>query len=51
MKKIQGIDKEIKKLKLEGIVAKEKKSIYEKNTRTENWVKIKNIKSEDTASM
>lgn len=37
----------IKKMNLEGIVAKEKKSIYEKNTRTENWVKIKNIKSED----
>jgi len=39
-------DYENNKMNLEGIVAKEKKSIYEKNTRTENWLKIKNIKSE-----
>lgn len=33
----------IKKLNLEGIVAKKKDSIYEINTRSNNWLKIKNI--------
>lgn len=32
----------IKKLKMEGIVAKLKDSVYEIDTRTSNWVKIKN---------
>lgn len=36
--------KKIKELSLEGIVAKEKNSTYEINTRTFNWIKIKNIK-------
>ncbi len=36
----------IKKKKLEGIVAKEKKSVYEINTRSEKWIKIKNIQRE-----
>ncbi len=39
--------KKIKKLNMEGIVAKRKESIYEKNTRTENWIKIKNIQREE----
>lgn len=34
--------KTIKKLKLEGIVAKLKDSIYEIDTRSNNWLKIKN---------
>ena len=34
----------IKKLNLEGIVAKEKKSLYYLNCRTDAWLKIKNIK-------
>lgn len=38
---------EIKKLNLEGIVAKNIKSKYEINKRSENWIKIKNIKDED----
>lgn len=37
----------IKKLDLEGIVAKNKNSIYEINKRTDNWIKIKNIKDDD----
>lgn len=36
----------IKKLDLEGIVAKKKNSIYEINTRSNNWLKIKNFKNE-----
>lgn len=39
--------KEIKKLNLEGIVAKKKDSIYEIGVRTYNWLKIKNIKQEE----
>ncbi len=35
-----------KKLKLEGIVAKEKNSIYEINTRSISWIKIKHQKQE-----
>ncbi len=34
----------IKKMQLEGIVAKKKDSKYEPDIRTENWIKIKNIK-------
>ncbi len=34
---------EIKSLSLEGMVAKKIDSIYEKNIRTNNWIKIKNI--------
>lgn len=34
--------KKIKKHKLEGIIAKKKNSIYEINTRTKDWIKIKN---------
>ncbi len=36
----------IKKLGLEGIVAKEKRSLYNINTRTASWLKIKNFKQE-----
>ncbi len=45
----EGINlfKEVKKMSLEGIVAKEKKGIYEPNNRSNTWLKIKNIK-EDT---
>ncbi len=35
---------EIKKIGLEGIVAKKKDSIYEINTRVDSWIKIKNFK-------
>lgn len=38
--------KEVKKRNLEGIVAKKKDSAYTINTRTDSWVKIKNLKSE-----
>lgn len=37
----------VKSLNLEGIVAKEIHSSYEINTRSRNWIKIKNIKSCD----
>ena len=36
--------KEVKKRNLEGIIAKHKSSIYEINTRTNQWLKIKNLK-------
>lgn len=36
----------VKEMDFEGIVAKRKDSLYEINTRTENWVKIKNLKKE-----
>lgn len=36
----------VKKMDFEGIVAKRKDSLYEINTRTENWLKIKNLKKE-----
>lgn len=36
----------IKQLELEGIVAKEKNSPYQINTRTNTWIKIKNLKKE-----
>lgn len=39
--------KEIKKKKLEGIVAKDKNSIYEIGKRTHSWLKIKVLKEED----
>lgn len=44
-----GIDlfEEIKKLGLEGIVAKKKDSIYRINKRSNDWIKIKNLKDED----
>ncbi|MBE6148402.1 MAG: hypothetical protein E7167_02785 [Firmicutes bacterium] len=35
--------KNVKHLNLEGIVAKKKDSIYEISTRTDNWLKIKNL--------
>ncbi len=38
--------KKVKKLDLEGIVAKEKTSIYIPNKRAYNWIKIKNFKKE-----
>ena len=42
----KGIElfKEIKKVGLEGIVAKKKDSIYQINTRVNEWLKIKNYK-------
>ena len=39
--------KYIKNVGLEGIVAKDKNSKYEINTRSSNWIKIKNIKMDD----
>ena len=39
--------KYIKNVGLEGIVAKDKNSKYEVNTRSSNWIKIKNIKMDD----
>lgn len=39
--------KKIKKLGLEGIVAKRKNSNYEINTRSYDWIKIKNIKMDE----
>ncbi len=44
----KGIElyKKIQKLGLEGIVAKEKNSIYEINRRSINWIKIKNLQKE-----
>ncbi len=38
--------KEVKKLNLEGIIAKEKDSIYYPGKRVDNWLKIKNVKEE-----
>lgn len=35
--------KEIKKLGLEGIIAKRKDSVYQINTRVKDWIKIKNF--------
>ena len=37
----------IKKMKLEGIVAKKKQSKYYINTRSDEWIKIKNFKTEE----
>ena len=37
----------VKKLGLEGIVAKKKKSLYEINERSTNWIKIKNLQREE----
>ena len=44
----QGISlfNKIKKLHLEGIVAKEKDSLYVPNTRSVSWIKIKNLQTE-----
>lgn len=39
--------KKVKKANLEGIVAKKINSEYEINTRTRNWLKIKNFKDEE----
>lgn len=39
--------KKVKKANLEGIVAKKIDSKYEINTRTHNWIKIKNFKDEE----
>lgn len=36
----------VKKLNLEGIVAKQKKSVYEINKRSNSWLKIKNLKTD-----
>lgn len=38
--------KEVKKKDLEGIIAKKKNSVYEINTRSDAWIKIKNFKKE-----
>ncbi len=38
--------KSIQKMNLEGIIAKKKDSIYQINTRNNNWIKIKNLKRE-----
>ena len=45
----KGIDlfNKIKKLDLEGIIAKKKDSVYQINTRSFDWIKIKNLKVED----
>lgn len=37
----------VKKFNLEGIVAKEKESIYEINRRSDAWLKIKNLNAEE----
>ena len=37
----------VKKLGLEGIVAKKKDSLYEINERTSDWIKIKNLQREE----
>ena len=44
----KGIElfKKVKRLKLEGIVAKKKDSTYKINTRSKEWIKIKNFKEE-----
>jgi ATP-dependent DNA ligase len=46
--KKEGIQifQEIKKLQLEGMVAKKIDSLYKINTRSKEWIKIKNIKKE-----
>ena len=36
-----------KKLNLEGIIAKKKTSLYKEGTRSRDWLKIKNIKTQD----
>ena len=38
---------QVKKMGLEGIVAKRKDSLYEINSRTSSWIKIKNIQREE----
>ena len=45
----QGIEmlQRTKKLNLEGIIAKKKTSIYKEGTRSRDWLKIKNIKTQD----
>mgnify|MGYP004639284123 CR=1 FL=1 len=42
IKKGKKLFKEIKKLNIEGIIAKKKDSKYYPNTRTKEWIKIKN---------
>ncbi len=37
----------VKKLNLEGIIAKKKNSIYKINTRDNSWIKIKNLRMEE----
>lgn len=39
--------KSVKELGLEGIVAKEKDSLYYPNARTKEWIKLKNIKQDN----
>jgi bifunctional non-homologous end joining protein LigD len=39
--------KEIQKLNLEGVVAKDKNSVYEAGKRSKHWLKIKNINEEE----
>jgi bifunctional non-homologous end joining protein LigD len=39
--------KKVKNMNLEGIVAKKKSSIYMQDTRSADWLKIKNIKTQD----
>ncbi len=41
-KKGKALFKQVKKQSLEGIVAKEKNSLYEVGVRTDKWIKIKN---------
>ena len=36
-----------KELNLEGIIAKKKTSLYKEGTRSRDWLKIKNIKTQD----
>ena len=42
----KNLFKSIQNLGLEGIVAKEKTSLYYPNTRTKEWIKLKNIKQD-----
>lgn len=43
----KSLFKIVKKVKLEGIIAKDKKSTYSINERTSKWIKIKNLKDND----
>jgi bifunctional non-homologous end joining protein LigD len=38
---------QIKKLNMEGMIAKKANSLYSKGKRTSNWLKIKNVKTEE----
>ena len=43
----EGIFEGIKKMNLEGMIAKHKQSKYYLNTRSREWLKIKNTKTQD----